>query len=342
MIALVVHGGAGAIAAERHARVASGCAAAAEAGFAILAAGGRALDAVQAAVRVLEDDPELNAGTGAVLTRDGAVELDAAIMDGATGAIGAVAAVPDARAPIELARAVLDDGEHVLLAGPAAWRFAAERGLAPVPTDTLITARARARWEEERARRAAATGGAAPGPGRGPGAAGEREGGTVGAVGLDAAGHLAAATSTGGTLWKRAGRVGDTPLPGCGTWADDRVGAASATGDGEAIIRVTLCRALCDRLAAGVEPDLAAAELLAELAARGRGQGGVIAITPGGAVVAAHSAPTMAFAAVVDATVVDATVVGATVVDGGARGGAGPRRAAGVSTAGTRLARLLT
>ncbi|MBE7450309.1 MAG: isoaspartyl peptidase/L-asparaginase [Kofleriaceae bacterium] len=241
--------------------------------------------------------------------------------------------------PIELARAVLDDGEHVLLAGPAAWRFAATSrpGRPNCATADTITragpgalgglrrcggrrrATAPPRAGPRRARRASAT--AAPSA----------------AVALDAAGHLAAATSTGGTLWKRAGRVGDTPLPGCGTWADDRAGAASATGDGEAIIRVTLCRALCDRLAAGVEPDLAAAELLAELAARGRGQGGVIAITPGGAVVAAHSAPTMAFAAIVDAAIVDATVV-----DGDARGGAGPRRAAGVSTAGTRLARLLT
>ena len=313
MIAIVVHGGAGAIAAERHARIASGCARAAAAGFAVLTAGGSALDAAQAAVRVLEDDPELNAATGAVLTRDGTVELDAAIMDGATLAVGAVAAVPDLRAPIDLVRAVLDDGEHVLLAGPAALRFAAERGIAPVPTETLITERARTRWQEERTRRASPAAPAAPAL-----SAGEREGGTVGAVALDAAGHVAAATSTGGLNYKRSGRVGDTPLPGCGTWADDQGGAASATGDGEAIIRVTLCRALVDRLARGEDADAAAAAVLDELIRRGRGTGGVIAVDPRGHVLAAHSSPTMAFAAVVD-------------------DGTGPRQASGVSTAGTTL-----
>jgi beta-aspartyl-peptidase (threonine type) len=311
VIALVVHGGAGAISPERHARVTAGCAAAAEAGFAVLGAGGRALDAVQAAVRVLEDDPELNAGTGSVLTRDGTVEVDAAIMDGPRRAIGAVAAVPDLRAPIDLARAVLDDGEHVLLAGPAAWRFAAERGIAPVPTATLITERSRTRWRDEAARRAA---GAVTPPV-------PAEGGTVGAVALDAQGRLAAATSTGGVSFKRAGRVGDTPLPGCGTWADDH-SAASATGDGEAIIRVTLCRVLAQRVVGGDELEVAAAAALDELVAHG-GSGGVIAVDRGGRVVAAHASPTMSFAAVVD--------------DGG-----GARRVAGVSTAGTRLAALLT
>src|SRR5690349_6550471 len=126
-IAIVVHGGAGTLPEERRAPAVAACEAAAAAGHAILAAGGRALDAVQAAVRVLEDAPVLNAGTGAVLTRDGTVELDAALMDGANLAIGAIAAVPDLRAPIELARAVMDDGEHVLLAGAQALRFAAER-----------------------------------------------------------------------------------------------------------------------------------------------------------------------------------------------------------------------
>jgi len=247
-IAIVVHGGAGTLPLERRPAAVSACRAAAEAGHAVLAAGGRALDAVQAAVRVLEDAPELNAGTGAVLTRDGTVELDAAIMDGAARAIGAVAAVPDVRAPIDLARAILDDGEHVLLAGPAALRFAAERGIHPVPTESLITERARTRWRDETARRAGLL----------TTADSTKEGGTVGAVAVDRDGHVAAATSTGGINWKRSGRVGDTPLPGCGTWADDRGGAASATGDGEAIIRVTLCRTLVDRLERGEDPDAAA------------------------------------------------------------------------------------
>jgi beta-aspartyl-peptidase (threonine type) len=282
-IAIVVHGGAGALPPDRRAAAVDACRAAAQAGHAVLAAGGRALDAVQAAVRVLEDAPVLNAGTGAVLTRDGTVELDAAIMDGATRAIGAIAAVPDLRAPIELARAVLEDGEHVLLAGPAALRFAAERGIHPVPTETLITERARERWREETARRGST----------------KPEGGTVGAVAVDRDGHVAAATSTGGINWKRSGRVGDTPLPGCGTWADDRGGAASATGDGEAIIRVTLCRSLVDRLERGEQPETAAAAVLDELVTRGRGTGGVIAITPRREVVASHCTETMAYAAIV-------------------------------------------
>ncbi len=283
--ALIVHGGAGAIAPERHAAIARGCEDAARAGAAVLAAGGAALDAVQAAVRVLEDCPELNAGVGAVLTRDGTVELDAAIMDGATRRVGAIAAVPDLRQPIDLARAVLDDGEHVLLAGPAAWAFARERGVSPVAPEVMITARARARHAEERARRA---GGPAPA---------ERDGGTVGAVAIDAAGRLAAATSTGGINYKRPGRVGDSPLPGCGTWAD-RHGAASATGDGEAIIRVTLTRALVDRVARGATAAAASRDAIADLAEVG-GAGGVIAIDAAGRLGAWHGTATMPIATAV-------------------------------------------
>lgn len=311
-IAIVVHGGAGIMPPERRPAAVEACRAAAEAGHAVLARGGRALDAVQAAVRVLEDAPVLNAGTGSVLTRDGTVELDAAIMDGATRAVGAIAAVPDLRAPIDLARAVMDDGEHILLAGPAALRFAAERGIDPVPTETLITERSRQRWHDETARRA----GVAVAPPV------EKEGGTVGAVAVDRDGHVAAATSTGGINWKRSGRVGDTPLPGCGTWADDRGGAASATGDGEAIIRVTLCRSLVDRLERGEDPDTAAAAVLDELTTRGRGTGGVIAVTPRGDVVAAHATETMSYAAVVGE-------------------GAGRREAAGTDARGTTLRRTI-
>src|SRR5262249_38598705 len=160
-----------AITEDRHARVAAGCAAAAEVGFAILAAGGRALDAVQAAVRVLEDDPELNAGTGAVLTREATTELDAAIMDGRDLSIGAVAAIPDLAHPIDLARAILDDGEHVIFAGSAAWQFAREHGFAPSPPGALVTERSLARWRAERDRRGSTKT--------------DTDGGTVGAVALD-------------------------------------------------------------------------------------------------------------------------------------------------------------
>jgi beta-aspartyl-peptidase (threonine type) len=172
--------------------------------------------------------------------------------------------VPDVRQPIALARAVLEDGEHVLLVGAEAWRFARERGFAPAPPGTMITPRARARLEAERRRRAAGTAG--------------QHAGTVGACAIDAAGHVAAATSTGGITYKRAGRVGDTPLPGCGTYADDRGGAASATGAGERIIRVTLTRVVVDHLRAGRTAAEAAALGIAELTERVGGDAGVICV----------------------------------------------------------------
>ncbi len=283
MIAIVVHGGAGTIELARHAAAIAGCAAAAQRGFARLAAGGAALDAVQAAVRALEDDPAFNAGVGAVLTRDGQVELDAAIMDGVDGRIGAIAAVPDLRRPIDLARAVLDDGEHVLLAGAAAWAFARRHGHAPAPPGTLVTARALARWRARQAEVASVGGG------------------TVGAVAIDGAGRLAAATSTGGVLGKRPGRVGDSPLPGCGTWADRGL-AASATGPGEAIIRATLTRRLALAVEAGATPAAGAAALLDEMIATGgvAAGAGVIAVDRAGRIAATHRTPTMAFAAMRD------------------------------------------
>jgi L-asparaginase / beta-aspartyl-peptidase len=276
--AIVVHGGAGALEPGREAGAQSGCAAAARRGLEVLAAGGSALDAVQAAVRALEDDPQFNAGVGSALTRDGTVEVDAAIMDGATLRVGAVGAVRNLRQPIDVARAVLDDGEHVLLVGEGAWAFARERQLAqPVAPEIMITERARARLAAELRRRAAGAGG----------------GGTVGACAIDADGHVAAATSTGGMSGKRPGRVGDTPLPGCGTWADDRGGAASGTGHGELIIRVTLTRQVVDALAAGVPAEAAARRALADLAERVGGEAGVICVDAAGRVGAARTTAAM-------------------------------------------------
>ncbi|HUS30105.1 MAG TPA: isoaspartyl peptidase/L-asparaginase [Kofleriaceae bacterium] len=227
--AIIVHGGAGVVPDDRHAQLREGCRRAAEVGDAILVAGGSALDAVVAAVRVLEDDPEYNAGTGSALTREGRVETDASIMDGATQRVGAVAAVPDLGNAIALARAVLDANEHVILAGSAAWKFASSMHIRPAPTGTLVTERARERlaaFLEGRAK--------------------ETSGGTVGAVARDQRGRFAAATSTGGIVGKRTGRVGDSPIPGAGTWADTRC-ALSATGDGEAILRVALTRSIALR-----------------------------------------------------------------------------------------------
>jgi beta-aspartyl-peptidase (threonine type) len=224
---------------------------------------------VVAAVRVLEDDPEFNAGTGAALTRDGTVETDASVMDGDTRRVGAVAAVPDLGNAIALARAVLDAGEHVLLAGPAAWRFAAEVGISPAAPGALITERARRRLAEV------------------SGQAGlrnaEREGGTVGAVARDTQGRFAAATSTGGVVRKRSGRVGDSPIPGAGTWADREI-AVSATGDGEAILRLALARTIAAYAATGMTAREASVAALTELRRLTGGSAGVIAIaSPGSA-----------------------------------------------------------
>ncbi|AKU92083.1 isoaspartyl peptidase/L-asparaginase family protein [Vulgatibacter incomptus] len=257
---ILVHGGAGPIASDDRALAcAEGCLAAARIGHAILTGGGSALDAVEAACAALEDDPLFNAGTGACLNADGDVELDAAIMEGTSLRAGAVAAVRTVRNPIRLARLVMDRSPHVLLAAHGAERFAREQGVAPHPPSLLVTQRALDRWRQERARLIA------PKPG------------TVGAVAIDAAGRVAAATSTGGTSGKRAGRVGDSPLPGCGLYADDAAGAVSATGQGEAIIRVVLSKHVCDRIAAGEPADVAAANALRELR-RVNGEGGIIAV----------------------------------------------------------------
>lgn len=262
---ILVHGGAGAVAAERHDRLRAGVRVAAAAGHAILAAGGYALDAVVAAVRILEDDPEFNAGTGSALTRDGTVETDACVMDGSTNRIGAVAAVPDLANPIALALAVLEAGEHVMLAGPAALRFAAEVGIAPAPQGALITERMRDRLAVAAAHKATASADVDP------------SGGTVGAVARDSHGNLAAATSTGGVVYKRSGRVGDSPIPGAGTWAD-RSAAISATGNGEAILRVALARGVAARVAAGIPLREAAIASLHELRTITGGSAGLIAL----------------------------------------------------------------
>ena len=282
--AVLVHGGAGRVTPDRHASVIAAVRRGAERGRERIAAGASALDIVEAAVRALEDEPELNAGTGSALTRDGTVEVDAAIMDGATRRVGGVAAVPDLGDAIRLARAVLEDGEHVLLAGAAAWEFARERGFAPAAPGSLVTERQRRRWRDEAARRAE--------QGRPDGA----DGGTVGAVAIDAAGHLAAATSTGGIMYKRAGRVGDSPIPGAGTWADTLV-AISATGDGEHIMRLAFARGIAARVAAGAPVGAAIDAELAELRALAPGaDAGVIAIDRDGRLAATTGTGSMPIA----------------------------------------------
>ncbi len=274
---IVVHGGAGfhAPAALPAKRAASR--AAADAGWAVLDGGGSALDAVEAAVRCLEDDPLFDAGYGSYLNRDGEVEVDAIVVDGTTLRFGAVAAVRQVRHPISLARRVMDDGPHHFLTGDGALRFARACGL-DVPSLSLVAPDVWARWQAARA-------------GLGAGEPDEHDvlraapalpGDTVGAVARDAAGRLAAATSTGGMRDKWPGRVGDSPVIGSGAWADDRGGAVSCTGHGELILRVCLAHHTGLSLCQGAAADHAAAAAVRYLEDRTGGQAGLIVIDAAG------------------------------------------------------------
>jgi beta-aspartyl-peptidase (threonine type) len=280
---ILVHGGAGNLSADDPASSGGadaprlvGVREAARRGWEVLARGGSALDAVEAAVRCLEDDPTYNAGTGATLTADGEAELDASIMDGATLRAGAVAAVKDVKNPVTLARLVMDRSEHVFLAGAGASAFAREVGIPEHANALLVTTRQRERWERLRAAPAAPAGH-----------------GTVGAVARDARGHLAAATSTGGTAMKRPGRVGDTPVIGAGTYADDVLAAVSCTGHGESILRLTLARHAADLAGSGLAPMEAAREAVRRLAARVQGAGGLILLARTGEPGFAHNTEVM-------------------------------------------------
>lgn len=281
--AVIVHGGAGTDPAADPAPILAGVRAAAAAGLRVLLAGGSALDAAQAAVVALEDDPQFNAGTGACLTSAGEAELDASCMDGRTLRGGGVACVRTVKNPILLARRVCDDTPHVLLVGPGAEAFARECGFADHPNALLVTPRQRARWEELEAMAL-------------------REGadsvrkklGTVGACAVDAHGHVAACTSTGGTVFKRPGRVGDTPILGAGTYADDHEAAASATGLGEAILKITMARAACGFVREGWSPREAAGHAVTLLSRRAEGTGGIILAAPDGRLGWAHDTPRMA------------------------------------------------
>ena len=270
---LVIHGGCGAmrpdtVPADQEEKARAGLNAALDAGEAVLAAGGNALDAVEAAARVLEEDPCFNAGRGSVLGASGLVELDAAIMDGSDRRAGAVAGLRTTRAPIHAARAAMEHSPHVLLTYEGADEFARERGLEQVDNRWFVTPQRQAQLDKIMA-------------------AGGRfdtdiKYGTIGAVACDSHGHVAAATSTGGLTAKRWGRIGDSPLIGSGTYADDRAAAVSATGLGEAFIRAAAAHELCARMRIGGETLQQA--LYAVLADVGdlSGTGGLIAVGPSG------------------------------------------------------------
>lgn len=267
---LVLHGGSGSM---RRGRLSeaddaggrAGLAAALEAGSAILRAGGASLDAVEAAIRVLEDDPHFNAGRGSVFTAEGRVECDAAIMDGAERRAGAVAGVRTTRNPITLARAVMDRSAHVFLAGSGADAFAREQGVEAAEPAWFETEERRRQLDEILADPDA------------PFDSGMKYG-TVGAVAIDGAGHVAAATSTGGLTGKKWGRVGDSPLIGAGTYADDRAAAISCTGAGEFFIRLGVAHEIAARVRlGGWTIEEAADALVSELGEMG-GKGGVIVV----------------------------------------------------------------
>ncbi|MCA1799445.1 MAG: isoaspartyl peptidase/L-asparaginase [Xanthomonadaceae bacterium] len=269
--AIAVHGGAGtmsraAMTPERERAYHAALRTALQAGHAVLADGGTSLDAVVAAVRILEDNPLFNAGRGAVFTAEGRNELDAAIMDGATLNAGAIAAVTRVRNPILLARAVMEHSPHVFLIGEGAEAFAAEREIPFVDPRWFHTDE---RWEAlERARAAEISR-----------AAHEIPYGTVGAVALDRSGNLAAATSTGGMTNKRWGRVGDVPVIGAGTYADNASAAVSATGHGEYFIRSVVAHEIAARMRlAGRTLEQAAHEVVMEVLVERGGSGGVIAV----------------------------------------------------------------
>ncbi len=274
--ALAIHGGAGVMERERlsaadEQAIRSDLDAALDAGQAVLAGGGSALDAVEAAVRALEDSPRFNAGLGAVFDADGRHELDASLMEGHTRRAGAVAGVTTVRNPVSLARAVMAHSPHVLLVGAGAEAFADTRAeIARVPNAWFDTGHRRGELEQARARERADAEGADDLRGK--------YFGTVGAVALDAHGHLAAATSTGGMTNKRWGRVGDTPLVGAGTWADQRC-AVSGTGWGEFFIRCAVAHDIAARMAYRGDSLVEAAEavVMQEVPALG-GDGGAIAV----------------------------------------------------------------
>ncbi|HTK71147.1 MAG TPA: isoaspartyl peptidase/L-asparaginase [Croceibacterium sp.] len=280
---IAIHGGAGTILRENlteamRGEYEAGLGAALDAGARLLAEGGNALDAVAATVVLLEDDPHFNAGRGATFTFDGKIELDAAIMDGRTRAAGAVAGVTRERNPVLIARAVMEHSPHVFLAGVGAERFAREQGFEPVDPAWFETAERRRQFEEFRQRKSGWFDGSV-------------KYGTVGAVARDRQGHVAAATSTGGLTGKRWGRVGDSPVIGAGTYADDRACAVSATGAGEYFIRTAAAKAIADRMVLLGESAQAAADaVIAEIGELG-GEGGVIvAAADGGTAFALNTA----------------------------------------------------
>jgi len=293
--AIIVHGGAWRIPEEEHEAHQQGCYRAALAGYEVLVKGGTALDAVEAAVTILEDDPTFDAGLGSHLNQAGVVQLDAGMMDGATLQVGAVAAIEQIKNPIQVARRLLTS-EHNMFVGSGATAWAARAGIPLINPADLIVPREQQRYEQYLK--------------EGPPSMADgfhQADGTVGAVAMDRAGNLVAGTSTGGTLFKPVGRVGDSPLPGCGYYADNQAGAISTTGHGESIIRIQLARTAADlaaRLADQVPPQglfsTSAEAAIRILGERVAGRGGLIMIDRTGRIGFAYNTPHMARAYMIE------------------------------------------
>lgn len=271
---LVIHGGAGVlsrdtITPEKDAEIRAALTAALDAGSKILAGGGSALDAVAAAIIILENDPNFNAGRGAVFTWDETNEMDASIMDGRTLAAGSVAGINGTKNPILLARAVMEKSPHVMLTGKGANQFSVEQGLEQAPPEYFATEFRKEQLKQIKAGNISAFDS-------------DRKFGTVGAAAVDAKGNVAAGTSTGGLTAKRWGRVGDSPIIGAGTYADNRACGISATGDGEYFIRLGVAHEICARMRlAGESAQAASDHVIKQLGLIG-GEGGVILVTPHG------------------------------------------------------------
>ncbi|XP_071389083.1 isoaspartyl peptidase/L-asparaginase [Centroberyx affinis] len=285
---IVVHGGAWAIPDEISKASVDGVKAAACEGFSVLKRGGSALDAVEAAVRAMEDNTVFDAGHGAVLNSDGEVELDAIIMDGRTLASGAVSSVKNIANPVSLARAVMEKTDHIMLTGRGANLFAERIGMVTVPTETLVTEYERKEWEKHKKY-----------------VSGVMElfnsqwgHDTVGAVAVDCSGNVACATSTGGIRNKMVGRVGDSPIIGSGGYADNLSGAVSCTGHGESILKVTLARLVLSHVEQGKEVADAVDLSLRYMGDRVHGAGGAITVSPSGEWAAKFTTERMAWAAV--------------------------------------------
>ncbi len=277
-VTIIVHGGAGNIAPANHHASQSGCGQAAEAGLRVLRVGGSALDAVETAIRDMEDNHAFNAGTGSVLTSAGRVEMDASIMDGNTQAIGAVGLIRHFAHPISLARAVMTDTDHHLLAGVGAEDFARAHGFTEIANEALVIERRRKQHEDWVSQKA-----------------GEQD--TVGALALDAHGNLAAANSTGGVAFKLPGRIGDSPIPGAGFYADNRFGAVATTGQGEHIMHAGLAFLAMQALEQGASAQEAAEQAAASFSQRiPDGQAGLIVLDAAGRVGLAHTTAFMSHA----------------------------------------------